>query len=562
MILFDEDKQDKRIGDYRHEEEEDIAKIYAKKNGIGYIDLSLVSINSEALRVLKEEEARDAKLAIFDIVDKKLKIAVLAPENDKTVETVKKLSERGFVPELFMVSPESLNKVWARYKDLSYSFETKGGALDISNEQITRFLETVKGLDDVKKLINDLLSEKKTYKISRMLEIILAGAMALKASDIHIEPEEKFVRIRYRLDGVLTEILQFDSDTYHLFLSRIKLLSGMKLNVGSAQDGRFSIVVRDQEIEIRASILPSAYAESIVMRILNPNSISVPLESLGIPPKLLALLLHEIEKPEGMILTTGPTGSGKTTTLYAFMRKIHTPDIKIITIENPVEYHLPGIVQTQINEEKNYTFLEGLRAALRQDPDVIMVGEIRDNETASIAINSALTGHLVFSTLHTNNAAGTFPRLIDLGVNPKIITSALSVAMAQRLVRVLCPVCRKKVPIEGRTKKIIDRVVASIKNISEYIDKVPTEIYEPVGCPSCNMLGYKGRLGIYEAIVRTEAIERALLENPSEREIWKAAEDQGILNMRQDGVLKILNGVTSISELERVVDMEEEFTSQ
>jgi type IV pilus assembly protein PilB len=385
---------------------------------------------------------------------------------------------------------------------------------------------------------------------------MISGALALNASDVHVEPEEKDVRIRYRLDGVLIDILKFDRDTYKLLLSRIKLLSGMKLNVTGAQDGRFSIILEATEIEIRSSILPSAYQESIVLRILNPNSISVPVESLGIPRKLLAVLEHEITKPEGMILTTGPTGSGKTTTLYAFLRKVYTPEIKVITIENPIEYHVPGIVQTQTDADKGYTFLEGLRSALRQDPDIIMVGEIRDDETAEIAVNSALTGHLVFSTLHTNNAAGTFPRLIDLKVNPKIITSALSVSMAQRLVRKLCPDCMHEIKIEGRDKKVIEKVLASITDKKEHIDTIPTTIAEPKGCAKCNFTGFKGRVGIYEAILRSEKIEQAVLKNPSEREIWVAAKDQGLLNMRQDGILKVLTKITSLSELERVVDVE------
>ncbi len=396
----------------------------------------------------------------------------------------------------------------------------------------------------------------RTYKISHLFEIVISGALALGASDVHIEPEEKSVRIRYRLDGVLTEILRIEKDVYHLLLSRIKLLSGMKLNLKGAQDGRFSIVVGDAEIEIRSSILPSAYEESIVFRVLNPKSISVPLESLGIPPKLLEILLQQIDKPEGMLLTTGPTGSGKTTTLYAFLKKVYSPEIKIITIENPVEYHLQGIVQTQIDADKGYTFLEGLRSALRQDPDIIMVGEIRDQETAEIAINSALTGHLVFSTLHTNNAAGTFPRLIDLGVNPKIITSALSVSMAQRLIRKLCPNCQEQMPIEGHTKDIINRILDTIPNREEYLKDVPTTIGKPKGCPKCNMTGYKGRLGLYEAILRSEAIEKVVRDNPSEREIWLAARDQGILNMKQDGIIKVLKNITSIPELERVIDLE------
>jgi type II secretory ATPase GspE/PulE/Tfp pilus assembly ATPase PilB-like protein len=258
-----------------------------------------------------------------------------------------------------------------------------------------------------------------------------------------------------------------------------------------------------------------------------------------------------------MILNTGPTGSGKTTTLYAFLKKIHNPEIKIITIENPIEYHLKGIVQTQTNEEGGYTFLEGLRSALRQDPDVIMVGEIRDEETAEIAINSALTGHLVFSTLHTNNAAGTFPRLIDLGVNPKVITSAINIAMAQRLLRRLCNKCKKKAVLKEKDQNLIKTTIDSVSD-KKYLEGVDiNNVYEEVGCAECNFTGFKGRTGIYEAVLTDEKIENIVKENPSEREINKAAEDQGILSMKQDGIIKILQGITSLSELGRVIDLEE-----
>jgi len=330
----------------------------------------------------------------------------------------------------------------------------------------------------------------------------------------------------------------------------------MKLNVKKEnQDGRFSINLAESEIEVRVSIIPGAYNESIVMRLLNPKSIDVPLESLGIHPKLLAILLKEMERPDGMILTTGPTGSGKTTTLYSFLKKIQSPDLKIITLEDPIEYHLEGIVQTQVND-KGYNFVEGLRAAVRQDPDVIMIGEIRDHETADIAINSALTGHMVFSTLHTNDAAGTFPRLIALGVNTKVITSALRVAMAQRLARKLCKFCKIEKVLEGDTQKEIEII------INEVVDKslIPTDrskIWVAGKCDKCNQTGYKGRIGVYEAILTSEKIENAVEMNPSEREIWAAAKDQGILTMRQDGIIKILQGITSIEELERVISLQD-----
>jgi type II secretory ATPase GspE/PulE/Tfp pilus assembly ATPase PilB-like protein len=417
--------------------------------------------------------------------------------------------------------------------------------------------ETVKTIADIKKLIEETLAQKKSYRISRILEIVLAGAITLGASDIHLEPEQRDVRMRYRLDGVLNDILKFDQETYKLLLSRIKLTSSMKLNVrGKAQDGRFSIKLGDKEIEVRSSLLPGAYDETLVLRVLNPNSIAVQLDELGINPRLLGMIEKELRKPNGMILNTGPTGSGKTTTLYAFLRKIYTPDVKIITIENPIEYHLPGIVQTQTNDEEDYTFLEGLRSALRQDPDVIMVGEIRDNETAEIAVNAALTGHLVFSTLHTNNAAGTFPRLIDLGVNPKVITSAINIAMAQRLVRRLCPDCRKEVAIEAKDKNIITTVLQSIQDKS-YLEGIQTDkVYKADGCEKCNFTGFKGRTGVYEAILTDEKVEGVVNESPSEREIVRAAQGQNILNMKQDGIIKVLQGQTSIEELERVIDLE------
>ncbi len=558
MVIFDEEKQNKKLDEIRKVEEENLTEAMSSKYGIPYLDLTVTPINIDALRIIPELETREAQIAVFNEINKVVSVGVLSPQNEKTQEALEKIKSKGYSPELFMVSHASLAKVWDRYKDLSYSFETKSGALDISNEQITEFLSQVQTIPDVKKLINEILVMKKSYRISRIMEIILAGSLATSASDVHLEPEKDYVRLRYRLDGMLTDILDFDLETYKLLLSRIKLISNLKLNVGGAQDGRFSIKIKETEIEIRTSLLPGAYAESVVLRVLNPDSISVPLGELGINDKLLEVIMHEITRPNGMILITGPTGSGKTTTLYAFLKKIHTPEVKIITIENPIEYHLPGIVQTQTDEKKNYNFAEGLRSALRQDPDVIMIGEIRDSETADIAINSALTGHLVFTTLHTNNAAGTFPRLIDLDINPKILSSAINLAMAQRLVRKLCPDCRKQIVLEGENKLTVEKIVNDIKD-KDYLKGLSLEtVYEAVGCDKCNMLGFKGRIGVHEAIIMNEAIENAIKENPSEREIKKAAEGQKLLTLVQDGVVKVLNGTTTLDELKRVVDIEKE----
>ncbi|MEK7390625.1 MAG: type II/IV secretion system protein [Patescibacteria group bacterium] len=555
-FAFNEQKQNEQIDELKKLEAENLTKILSAKYGLPYLDLTLYPVNIDALRVIKEEEARAANVAPFNVIDKQVRLGILSPKNPETIDIINGLKNRNYEPVLFLVSMEGLKKVWERYKDLSYSFETKGGALTISNEEIAEFAKKVHGIGDIASLIKEILGTKKIYRISRLFEIIIAGALSTGASDIHFEPEETHARLRYRLDGILTDIIGLDPGTYGLLLSRIKLLSNLKLNIkGRAQDGRFTIMVNDSEIEIRTSLLPGAYNDTIVLRILNPDAISVPLEELGIHPRLLKIIEHEISKPNGMILNTGPTGSGKTTTLYAFLKKIHSPEIKIITIENPIEYHLPGIVQTQTDADKGYTFLEGLRSALRQDPDVIMVGEIRDNETAEIAINAALTGHLVFSTLHTNNAAGTFPRLIDLGVNPKVITSSVSIAMAQRLVRKLCSDCKREIATPTADKKIIDSVLATIAD-KTYFDGIRTEkIWLAAGCAKCHNTGYKGRIGIFEAIKSDANIEEVVENNPSEREVKKAAASQNILDMTQDGVIKVLLGITTMDELNRVVDM-------
>ena len=557
-LSFDEEKQGKKLEEFRKREEEDLAQIIASRHGLEYADLGPVPITMDALRVVTEAEARDTKIAPFSLVGKRVKIAVLSPVSDKTLAILDTVTNKGYEVTVAVASLSSLEKVWSRYADLSFSTETKAGALDISSEDIKNYLGQIKGIDDVKASMAEVLKLKKGFRISKILEIVLSGALATKASDIHVEPEEAYVRLRYRLDGVLTDILSFDTETFLLLLSRIKLLSGLKLNVKSeAQDGRFSVKVGEDDIEIRTSVLPGAYNESIVLRILNPRSIQVPLENLGIPEKLLGILLKEIARPNGMILTTGPTGSGKTTTLYAFLRKIHSPGVKIITIEDPIEYHLPGIVQTQVNPDKNYTFGLGLRSALRQDPDVIMVGEIRDEETAKIAVDSAETGHLVFSTLHTNSAAGAYPRLIDLGVNSKTMTSAINIVLAQRLVRKLCAVCKTEVILEGETKRRVDEIVSGVQDKNSVVGLQTEKMWAAAGCEACNQSGYKGRIGIYEAVATDETLESAVEKNPSERDIKAATRIQGIPDMREDGIVKVLKGITSLDELERVIDISE-----
>lgn len=554
-----EEKRDKRLEELRKKEEEDVVRILATRYGLNYIDLKLLPINAEALKIVNEDVAREAKLAVYDKVAKKLKIAIFSPKNEKATIILKQLEYAGYKTDVSMATTAGLEKAWDKYKDISASTASTAGTFDISTDQVVNYMNNIKNINDVSAIIKEILFLKKAYKISKMMEAMIAGALALSASDIHVEPEEKIVKIRFRLDGVLISVFEFDIETYELLLSRIKLLSGMKLNIKNAsQDGRFSVKILNNDIEIRSSVLPGAYNESIVMRLLNPKSISVPIEELGIQDRTLSVLMEQIKRPNGMLLITGPTGSGKTTTLYAFMKKINSSDIKIITIEDPIEYHLPGVVQTQVEEEKDYTFLSGLRSALRQDPDVIMVGEIRDGETATIAINSALTGHLVFSTLHTNTAAGAFPRLIDLGVNPKIISSAINVAMAQRLIRKLCLNCRKEDAPNPKEKAFIDRTIRSVMD-KTYLTGVQTEkIWRAVGCEQCHKTGYKGRIAITEVILMKKEVEEAIIKNPSDRDIKAAAASQNLLDMKQDGVIRILKGISSLDELGRVIDIETE----
>lgn len=564
MHEFDETDELKRIDDLRKKDEEDLVELLAnEKYQIPYINLSNVSIENEAVRAMTEVDARKIEAAPFKIVGHALSVAVRAPERPEIQQLHETLKSKGYEPTFYMASRASLEKVWERYQEISYADKVRSGSLDIAGAALIEMGKSIHTVEDLRNMIEKAGKEDKSHKISHMLEIILAGAISMNASDIHIEPEQEKVRLRYRLDGVLESVLDFNYDVYKYLNSRIKLLSGMKLTVVKNQDGRFSIWVGEDEISVRVSAIPGAYGESTVMRLLNPKSIQVKLEQLGIEPKLFSIIEHEIKKPNGLLLITGPTGSGKTTTLYAFLSRIYSEEIKIITIEDPIEYHLNGITQTQTDHTKGYTFLEGLRSALRQDPDVIMVGEIRDSETAKIAVESALTGHLVFSTLHTNNAAGVIPRLIDLDVNPKILVSALTLSMAQRLVRKLCTICKEKITPtpeqEATMRKVLMESVTNKKNIEEYGVKADQviEIWKPKGCDKCNA-GYKGRIGVFEAIYTDENLEKIIPNNPSEREIKKIGELQGTLNMKEDGVIKVMLGVTSLEELESVVDLTEE----
>ncbi|MDB5237076.1 MAG: pilB1 [Parcubacteria group bacterium] len=542
---FDTAAEDEKLKHLRDQEEEDLARVLSEKYGIPYTNLALIPVNADALRVIPEADAKAAQAVAFEKNGKHLSVAVRSMETDAVRSLMEHLEQEGYIVEKFLISEQSLALAMRKYADLSYAVQSKEGTFSIASGDHAS-LSTLPGL---RAYLDESLSVKKTIQISHVFEGIISAALLMKASDIHFEPEEMNVRMRLRLDGQLTDIYEFDTHSYHLLNSRIKVLSGLKLNIENrAQDGRFTVAIDGTEIEVRTSMIPGNYGESIVMRILDPNTISRSFSDLGIHPKLLARLSAEIHRPNGMLLTTGPTGSGKTTTLYTFLQEVHTPEIKIITIEDPIEYHLPGIVQTQ-TDEKDYTFALGLRSILRQDPDVIMVGEIRDAEVAEVAIQAALTGHFVFSTLHTNDAAGAFPRLFDLGIDPKTIPSAVSVAMAQRLIRTLDPETRTMRATTKQEKALITHVFSALADKT----LLPASI-EQVGAELPDGSGYKGRVGVYEAIFMDDQLAEFLRSAPSANDIAKEVTRQGFLTMAQDGILKALAGQTTLEEVFRVVD--------
>ncbi len=399
---------------------------------------------------------------------------------------------------------------------------------------------------------------------SELLNLIMAGTVALESSDMHIEPTEEDAKIRIRIDGVLQDVARIDKKLYGNIVSRIKLLSGVKLNVDNKpQDGSFSIVYpgeREDErraIEIRMSALPSEEGEAIVMRFLDPQNL-ISLDQIGLRKDLLELFKTEIKKPNGMIIVTGPTGSGKTTSLYAFLKHIKNPGVKIITIEDPIEYHLDGISQTQVSPDSGYDFASGLKAIVRQDPDAILVGEIRDFETANIGLQAALTGHVVFSTLHTNDAAGAIPRLQALGEKPVNIAPALNIIIAQRLVRKLCKRCKLETTIEEVDKELYEKLRSALDNVADKLETTffpESPLYQKKGCKDCNFTGYSGRLGLFEAIPVDEEIEDLIFSNPSTSDIRKKAIEKGMVTLKQDGILKVLQGETSLDEVDRVVGL-------
>ena len=546
MARFDDSATNAHINALHQTEKERLIAALAARQGLPYVNLYDTIIDIGALRLLSEPESRSAELAAFAQHGKEVHIAAVNPKHPGIPDIEKKFIAEGLTPVIYLASFPSITHAWDRYKDIQETSASARGVLDVDHVLIEKFMSEITSHLDVGAKVAESERTQSPTKISDVIALIFGGALGLKASDIHIEPEQQTTRLRYRLDGVLWDICTIDKTLSSQIVSRFKLLSGLKLNVrNAAQDGRFTFRLSAREVEVRTSVIPGGFGESIVMRLLDPSGANLKIEALGINPQLLAVINEELARPNGALITTGPTGSGKTTALYTFLLAVNSPELKVVTLEDPIEYKLPGIVQTQVT--KGFSFASGLRSILRQDPDVILVGEIRDKEVAETAIHAALTGHLVFSTLHTNSAVGAFPRLIDIGVDPHIIGSAINIVLAQRLVRRLCEHCKVEREMTTEEQKIAQRVL-----------KTPLAIhtaFDAKGCALCGESGYKGRIGVFEAIRMDTKVEEAILTDPRESVIRKAAEHQGLPTMQQDGVMKVLAGITSFDEVSRVLDL-------
>jgi type II secretory ATPase GspE/PulE/Tfp pilus assembly ATPase PilB-like protein len=547
-MLYDENKK-LPLNIIRREQEEKRAEERSQQEGFSYVNLTSTPIDREAITMITEDESRQAKVAIVQKVGRRLEVVVFSAELPATAAFLDKLREQGYDLDIFIVSDSSLKKAWQIYATYVAPKQSLKGTFKLDPAMIK---DLKQGIKDIGNLKEKILSPS----TSEVLNIIIAGAYFGKASDIHFEPQANEVKLRYRVDGVLHDVVEIKRSDYEHILSRIKILSGLKINIHDTnQDGRFSFDIPEEDgevrkVDVRVSILPEADGETIVMRILGTGAVGLSIESLGIRDIMFGNVKRALEEPNGLILTTGPTGSGKTTTLYSFIKHINNPEVKIITAEDPIEYQIKGVTQSQINAEEGYDFSHALRAIVRQDPDIILVGEIRDRETADMAIQASLTGHLVFSTLHTNDAAGAIPRLRDLGTDEKSVTSALKLVIAQRLVRKLCDRCKEEHVPTDEERKNIEKNLEDIKDREKYpsIGKV----CQAKGCEECFGLGYNGRIGIFEIFTINSEIEALVLSRATNSDILVLLKKQGFITMKQDGYLKILEGITSIDEVERV----------
>lgn len=530
--------------------EDDLFDLKSNELKIPIKEPSLTDISAETLKFIPEDSAKFYKMIPLGKEGKTLEVGMVYPEDLKSREALKFLSHRQKLSyRIFLITPSYHEKVLKKYRTLRREV---GQALEELEEEVEE--ESKKKGKVTQEEVERLVEEA---PISKIVAVILRHAVDGKASDIHIEPTREQLRVRFRLDGVLHSSIFLPSRIHPAVIARIKIISKMKLDETRVpQDGRFSTQVGESIVDFRVSTLPTSLGEKVAIRVLDPDIGMKTFKDLGLEGKTADSVKTGIKKPFGAILVTGPTGSGKTTTLYAVIQALNKEGVNIITLEDPIEYYLPGINQSQMRPEIGYTFANGLRHVLRQDPDIIMVGEIRDQETASLATHAALTGHIVLSTLHTNNAIGVIPRLVDLGVENYLVGPTVNVAIAQRLVRRLCPHCRKKVEAKGEVKKIIEKelekIPREVKEANNISDKPPYYIYAPQGCKKCRNQGYSGRIAVYEALKMTESLAESVSTNLSESSMNKEAKKQGMITMRQDGILKAFAGVTSMEEVLRV----------
>jgi type II secretory ATPase GspE/PulE/Tfp pilus assembly ATPase PilB-like protein len=506
----------------------------------------------EILTIIPQESAEFYKMAPLsaDKTTRVLEVGMVYPENTQAQEALKFLVRQNqYSLSVFLIPLSIFQKYLRRYQAPEKEVESALAGLE---GEMVDDLETTKTSADLNRLVEDAPTIK-------MVAVMLRQAVEGEASDIHIEPTRVNSKVRFRLDGVLYPSLVLPIKIHPAIVARVKILSNLKIDeTRFPQDGRFSTQIGDKRIDFRVSTFPTTLGEKVVIRILDSSKGLLTLEGLGLEGRNYDLMMEAIKATFGMILVAGPTGSGKSTTLYSILKILNTEGVNIVTLEDPVEYFMEGVNQSQVKPEINYTFARGLRQILRQDPDIIMVGEIRDEETASLAVQAALTGHLVLSTLHTNNAPGVIPRLIDMAVKPFLIPAALNLAMSQRLVRVLCAECKEKIKAEGQVLDfLLEKVNKMPKSIKEQLKlKEPFYIYQPKGCKKCNFKGYSGRKGIFEIIRMSNELARIINHEPSEQAIFQAVREQGMITMEEEGVIRVLGGETSLEEIVGITEEE------
>ena len=502
------------------------------------------------LELIPPDSARYYKMIPLAKQDNLLEVGMIYPEDSKTQEALKfLLRKEKFNYKVFLITLTTFDGLVKQYKNLKK--EVKKALEELEVELKTEGVAPAA----MKRAEFERIAEE--APVTKVVAVILRQAVDGSASDIHIEPTGKDLRVRFRIDGVLHASLLLPLKIHPAVAARIKILSNLKIDeTRMPQDGRFSAKIGNKSIDFRVSTFPTILGEKVALRVLDPTEGVKGLEDLHLEKRNFEVLKKAIQKPYGLILSTGPTGSGKTTTLYAILATLNKEGVNIITLEDPVEYFIEGINQSQVKQEIGYTFATGLRHILRQDPNVIMVGEIRDRETADLAVNAALTGHIVLSTLHTNNAMGVIPRFLDLGVAPFLLPSSLSLAIAQRLLRVLCPYCKKKTAPAPRIKEMILAEINNLPLSTKKEVKLPSSLalYAPQGCTRCNSTGYSGRIALFEILEMTQELSEIILKEPTETRIREEANRQGMITMKQDGILKVLDGVTSVEEVLRVAE--------